>query len=92
MLEKLGMPAPPIEDHGVAMIARCARQHHLDLALLRSLDQAVRERVVRFGVGAQQESTPPGSCHDGFSSPDIASILVDAGRAARAKAHVDAPR
>jgi hypothetical protein len=33
-----------------------------------------------------------GSCHDGCSSPDIASIVVDAGRPASAKARVDAPR
>jgi hypothetical protein len=37
------------------VITERARQHHLDLAPLRSLDQAVRERVVRLGVGARQE-------------------------------------
>ena len=55
MLEERRIPAPPIEDHGMIMIAERARQHHLDLAPLRSLDQAVRERVVRLGVGPQQE-------------------------------------
>ena len=37
------------------VIAERAWQHHLDLAPLRSLDQTVRERVVRVGVGPQQE-------------------------------------
>jgi hypothetical protein len=36
------------------VIAERARQHHLDLAALRSLDQTARERVVRVGVGRQQ--------------------------------------
>jgi hypothetical protein len=40
-----------LEDDRVIVIARCARQHHLDLAPLHGLDQAVHERVVRFGVG-----------------------------------------
>jgi hypothetical protein len=55
MLEELGIPAPPIEDHGMLVIAERAGQHHLDLAPLRGLDQTVRERIVRFGVGSQQE-------------------------------------
>ena len=55
MLGELGIPATPIEDHGMIVIAECARQHHLDLAAPRSLDQTVRERVVRVGVGPQQE-------------------------------------
>jgi hypothetical protein len=55
MLEECGIPAPPIENHGMIVITEGARQHHLDLAPLRSLDQTVRERVVSFGVGPQQE-------------------------------------
>jgi hypothetical protein len=55
MLEEFGIPAPPIEQHGVVVIAKRARQNDLDLAPLRGLDQAVRERIVRFGVGPEQE-------------------------------------
>src|SRR5690349_17912605 len=33
------------EDHSMIVLAERARQHHLDLVPLRSLDQAVRERV-----------------------------------------------
>jgi hypothetical protein len=53
MLEERGIPAPPIEDHRMIVIAERARQHHLYLAPLRSLDQTIRERVVRLGVGPQ---------------------------------------
>jgi hypothetical protein len=55
MFEELGIPAPAIEDHGMIVIAERTRQHHLDLAPLRCLDQTVRERVVRVGVRPQQE-------------------------------------
>jgi hypothetical protein len=53
MLEELGISAPAVEDHSMIVIAERARQYYLDMAPLRSLDQTVRERVVRVGVRPQ---------------------------------------
>src|SRR6188474_3242636 len=55
MLDELGIPAGPVEDHGVVVVAHRARQDHVDVAAHGGVDEAVEERVVGRVVWPQQE-------------------------------------
>jgi hypothetical protein len=46
VLDELGIPPKPIEDHRMIMVRHRAGQQYLDLAPLRCFYQAVRERIV----------------------------------------------
>jgi hypothetical protein len=55
VLDELWISTEAIIDHRVMVIAHGTWQQHFDLGSQRGLDEAVRERVVRLGIGPQEE-------------------------------------
>jgi hypothetical protein len=55
VLDELWISTEAVVDHSVMVIAHGTRQQHFDLGSQRGLDEAVRESVVRLGIGPQEE-------------------------------------